>query len=58
MLVTSGYIINGEQAGKYWEIEMVSGGHYVLTIGGNFYASADSRRALLDELNALDGLHR
>lgn len=58
MLVTSGYIINGDQAGKYWEIEMVSNCHYVLTIGGDFYASADSRRALLDELNALDGLHR
>lgn len=54
----SGYIINGEYAGKPWEIELVSTGHYVLQIAGEFYASADNKRALLDELNALDGLHR
>ena len=54
-----GYISHGEMAGKWWEIsQQEAGALYRLEIGNEFYASADSMRDLLDEVDALDGLAR
>ena len=51
-----GYISHGEMAGKWWEIsQQEAGALYRLEIGNEFYASADSIRDLLDEVDALDG---
>ena len=54
-----GYISHGEMAGKWWEIsQQEAGALYRLEIGNEFYASADSIRDLLDEVDALVGLAR
>lgn len=54
-----GYIIRGEMAGKWWEIiRQEAGALYRLEIGGEFYASADCIRNLLDEVTAFDKLAR
>lgn len=55
MIMKSGYVLDGEYAGKRWEIERIGEEHYRLTVGGDFYASADNQRQLLDELTELDG---
>lgn len=57
-IANSGYVLNGEVAGKAWEIEQLDKAHYVLKISGEFYTSADNQRALLDEVTALDGRGR
>jgi len=57
-IIKCGYVLAGEFAGKFWEIEVVGKEHYQLNIGGEFYASADNQRKLLDEVTALDGRGR
>lgn len=54
MVVKSGYVLSGEFSGKRWEIERITKEHYRLTIDGEFYASADNQRQLLDELTDLE----
>lgn len=54
MIMKSGYVFDGEYAGKRWEIKRIGEEHYRLTVGGDFYASADNQRQLLDELPELD----
>lgn len=58
MIMKCGYVLAGELVGKFWEIENVGEDHYVLNIGGEFFASADNQRQLLDEVAALDGRSR
>ena len=60
MVMKCGFIIRGEYAGQRWEItrQPQSKEHYMLTIGGKFWASSDNMRSLLDEVTALDKLPR
>lgn len=59
MTIDYGRIIRGTLRGQRWEItRQESGAAYRLDIGGEYYVSADSRRELLDELTAIDGLER
>ena len=58
MTAKCGYVLSGEFAGKFWEIELAGPEHYVLRIGGEFWTSSDSQRQLLDEVTTLDGLFR
>lgn len=59
MTIDYGRIIRGTFQGQRWEItRQASGAAYRLNIGGEYYASGDSRREMLDELTALDGLER
>lgn len=58
MVAKCGYVLSGEFAGKFWEIEFIGPEHYVLRIGDEFWTSSDNRLQLLDEVTALDGLFR
>ena len=59
MTMKCGYIIRGEFSGQWWEItRQEAGALYRLDIGGEFYASSDNLRQLLDEVTDLDGLPR
>lgn len=58
MTMKCGYVLSGESAGKFWEIELIGPEHYVLRIGGEFLASSCGQRQLLDEVASLDGLSR
>mgnify|MGYP005755733179 FL=1 len=53
--IASGRFRRGPYAWETWQITREpSGSPYRLTIAGEFYASGESRRDLLDELNVLD----
>lgn len=59
MTIRCGYIIRGTLRGQWWEITRQEvGATYRLDVGGEFYASDDSLLALIEEVEALDGLAR
>lgn len=56
MIVAQGTIHAGGSAGQRWEIKArhtPGAANYVLTVGGEFYASGDSVFELLEELDAI-----
>lgn len=56
-VIYCGHIICGKFAGQRWEIIRQSGGApYRLNIAGEFWANADSRSELFDEISALESV--
>ena len=55
-IVSRGRFHRGPYAWQLWQITREeSGAFYRLTISGEFYASGESRRDLIDEVLDLDG---
>lgn len=54
MTIESGIIKNGEFSGQPWEITRIGEEHYILYIGGEFWASADCIAELSLEIKRIE----